>query len=685
MALKDTLSAMLSADKAGDAEAMDRIVKAAGYDEDQVFDAYGRWVKTGQVVEPNPLKAVAQGAQLGFSDELAGLGSALGKFVAGDTNFSENYANRRDAERASLEMSRKRNFGGDILGMNRNTALMVAGGLAIPVKGPAPALTTGGRMAQGAKLGAKVGAVGGLGMAEGDATDQAVQTALGAATGATVGAAIPGVVEGVVRGGKAVINAATGAGRKVAIQGQASVPAVETLRPETVELPTVAPARDVTVSVDDKANRKILSALLKDGVSLEDARAIVAGRALDTTAPVQKPMTLVDMAAPGGATQRLARGARTNAPAAAGRADQFLMARDRTQAARTVSDLNYTSGLPDEAPMVTRANIEAEARDAASGHYNTARAAGEVDIRGLEPYINTPEFVAAKNAVLQRPKYAGKNVNDAEVLDAIYKHIGGARKGETNSQVNEYLRDTQQAIKDAIDAASDGAYSKATASYAAEIGNRDALELGQNVLNKSAATVRAEIAKLDPSAKQVYQSAAADAIREKLRNLGYNRDAVKAVFNNDTIVQKMRLIMPDENAFKAFERQMIDEAKMSGTKQVLTGNSQTADKVRDAMDAGGYLDVLSGVATGDPTAVAGRLAGTAIKDKIGSLLPGAEEQGGAVLSKLLNPDTQGQLGLLDRLIQLQRQQQLEASRGGLLLRPAGLTSGMATMQLPTSR
>lgn len=685
MALADTFRAMLAAEKADDGEAIDRLIAGTGYDPGAVTDAYIKWSKTGQVVEPNPLKAIAQGAQLGWSDELAGFGSALGKAAAGNTDFVKNYADRRDAERAALEMSRQRNFGGDVMGMNRNTALGMAGGLTVPLKIPAPAKTMGGRVAQGAALGAKVGAVGGFGMAEGDAFDQAAQTALGTATGLTVGAAIPGVIEGVPRIAQSIAKKVTGSGRKVAIPGQPATPSVETLRPESVPLPVVSPSSDVTVSVDEKANRQILAALLKDGMSLEDARAIVAGRALDTATPVAKPMTLADLATPGGATQRLARGARTNAPASAGRADQFLAARDRTQAARTVSDLNQISRLPDEAPMVTKADIESAARTEAAPHYNAARSAGEVDIRGLEPYVNTPEFKSAKDAVLQRPKFAGKNVNDAEVLDAIYKHIGGARRGETNTQVDEYLRETQQAIKDAIDSASGGAYSKATAAYSGEIGNRDALQLGQSVLNKSAATVRAEMEKLDPSAKRVYQSAAADAIREKLRGLGYNRDAVKAIFNNDTIVQKMRLIMPDEQAFKTFERQMIDEAKMSGTKQVLTGNSQTADKVRDAMDAGGYLDVLSGIATGDPTAVAGRMAGSALKDKLGAMLPGAEEQGGALLSKLLNPDAQAQLGLLDRLIQMERQQQIQANRGGLLLQPAGRASGMATMQLPTTR
>lgn len=685
MALVDTFKAMLSAEKADDGPAIDRLIASTGYDPEKVTDAYIRWSKTGQVSEPNPLKAVAQGAQLGFTDELAGLGSAVGKYAAGDTNFAKNYADRRDAERAGLDMSRQRNFGGDVLGMNRNTALNIAGGLTIPIKGPKPAATVLGRMGQGAKLGAKVGAVGGLGMGQGGALDQAGQTVMGAGAGMLLGAAIPGAIEGVVAGGRKLGSTVTGSGRKVAIPGQTAAPAVETLRPESVPLPVFTPAENVTQSASDKANRKILSALLKDGISLEDARSMIAGRALDTATPVQKPMTLADIAPTGGATQRLARGARTNAPAAAGRADQFLMARDRTQAARTVSDLNQTSRLPDEAPMITQAHIEDAARKAAAGHYNTARAAGEVDIRNLEPYINTPEFQAAKDAVLQRPKYAGKNVNDAEVLDAIYKHIGGARRGETNSQVDEYLRETQQAIKDSIDAASGGAYSKATAAYSSEIGNRDALQLGQGVLNKSAATVKAEMAGLDPAATKVYQSAAADAIREKLRGLGYNRDAVKAIFNNDTIVQKMRLIMPNEQAFKTFERQMIDEAKMSGTKQVLTGNSQTVDKARDAMDAGSYLDVLSGIATGDPTAVAGRLAGSAIKDKIGSMLPGAEQQGGAVLSKLLNPDTQGQLGLIEELIRMQKLQQQRAIQAGGLLVPSARIGGIASTQLPTTR
>ena len=666
MALQDTLKAMRGADEAGDADAMERIVSAAGYNEDQLYNAYGRWAKTGEVSEPNPLKHIAQGATLGFSDELAGLGSALGKAAAGDTNFSANYAKRRDSERAALEMSSAANFGGDVLGMKRSTAMNVAGGLMVPLpKGLKVPETTAKRIGQGARIGFGYGAGAGLGMGQGDFGEQAFSTGIGAITGTLLGGAIPGVVAGVPAAAKSLRSKMPG-GDPIAMPARPTQPTVETLQPELAPLPTVSPTQDVKSSANDAALKKMLIALLKDGVSLEDARSIVSARALDTSTPVAKPMTLADISTPGGAFQRLVRGARTNAPGAGGQADQFLMGRSRLQGARTISDLNYTTRLPDEAPMVTKARIEKTASDAARPLYEKVRQLGEVDIRSLEPYVNTPEFIAAKKAVLDRPVHAGKNVNDASVLDDIYKYIGAeARKPGVNSQDAKYMVDTLNAIKSSIDAKSDGLYSKATAAFSGEIKYRDPLELGQGILNKSAATARAEMAKLDAGQRKIYQSAGIDAIREKLRNLSYNRDAVKAIFNNDTIVQKMRMLMPDEKAFKTFERQMIDEARAEGTKQTIMGGSNTADKVRDAMGAGSYMDVLSQATMGDPAASGMRIAGSAIKDRLARMSAGSEAQGESILTHALNPDSQAQIGLIERLMKMQAAEKRRALTGSL--------------------
>jgi len=652
MAIADVFSALKSAEDSGDDAMFERVLSGSGLDPDAVTDAYIRWSSGGRVSEPNPLKQVAQGAQLGFTDELAGVGSAIGSKLAGsDKSFGDLYRKRRDAERAGNELYRKSNPG-------RSIALNMAGGLTTPILAKAAPLTAGGRVVQGAKVGATYGAAGGLGMGEGGILDQALQTAVGFGTGGILG----GVLTGGVEAGKAGIAALRNRGQ-VAIPGVANVDVPKTITPEAVPLPQVLPTKDVPKSAGDAAKNQILAALEKDQVSLPELRDAVAARALDTTNPATAPLTISDLVPQGGATQRLGRGARVNAPGAAGRADQFLAQRDRLQGARVISTLDNTSGIPDIAPHRMQAQIEKSARDAAGPLYEQVRQAGEVDIRNLQPFVNTPEFQAAKAAVFNRPEFAGKNVNDAGVLDAIYKHIGGQRAGETNPQVAGYLKDTQAAIKQAIDAQTGGLYSKATAAFAGEIAPRDAIGMGGDILRKSATVVKDEMAGLDAAQRDVYRAAAADAIRERLRNLGYNRDAVKSIFNNDSIVQKFKIIMGSDKAFRDFERQMIDEARMVGTKQVYTGNSQTADKLRDAMDAGGYMDVLAGAVV-DPGAAAANVARKAIGSRITGMLPGAEAKGEGILSMLLNPDTGSNIALLDALMAQQAAQRATADALG---------------------
>lgn len=669
MAIKDLLVQVKAAQDAGDIDTADRIIESVesmGIKPQAFADYYKKWRSSGQAVEPTPTRQIAQGAQLGFADELAGFGSALGKFAAGDTNFSENYKARRDAEREANKLYQASNPG-------RSFALQAAGGLLVPVKGKAPAMSAPARVGHAARTGAAYGATAGLGMGEGDIVDQAISTGAGGILGGIVGAGISGLAEGGRAGARAIANRG-----KVAIQGGQPAAVVETLTPEGAPIPTFTPSQDVSVSAMDSAKRKVLDALIKDGMTPEQARQEIAARALDTSLPSSKPITIADISPAGGAVQRTARGARVNAPAGAGRADAFLSARDRLQGSRVLSDLNQTSGLPDEAPMVTKQRIETAARDASREPYKAVREAGEINIAKIEPYVNTPWFQSARAHVESLPQFKGKNINDAEVLDEMYKFLQGSRNGETNPRVVDAIKGVMGSIKESIDDATGGMYSKATSGYHAEIKNRDAMELGGNIFNKSAATMKAEMSKLDGGQQEVYRSAAADAIRERLRGLSFNRDAVKAMFNNDAIVSKIRMVFPDDASFRNFERQMVDEAKMVSTKQVLTGNSQTADKLRDAIDAGGYVDVLAGAVT-DPVGAATNVARKVATDKIAGMLPGAEARGEGIMSMLLNPDAGANISLLDELIKMQARQQAINSGSAAVQRPL-ITSGATSLQ-----
>lgn len=632
--------------------------------------------RTGQYVEPSPLTAMRQGQTFGFADELAGFGSAVGSKIAGsDKPFSELYANRRDAERLAAKTYAEQNPGWSM-------ALAATSGILapMPIK-MAPAGTMLGRTGQAARFGAGYGAVAGLGAGEGGILDQALSTGGGAIIGGLLGPVVNVAGEGVA----AIPGAARAiTGRnKVAIPGSAIAPVEQRLAPGAMPLPAVTPVADVSVPASESGKRALLNAMIADGIPPERAREIIAARALSTATASTKPATLADIAPTGGATQRLVRGSRSVSPAAGGRADQFLTGRDRMQSERMISDFDVSSGIPDVPPTVMQREMTQEARTAAKPFYEQSRAAGEVNIAGLEPFVNTSYFQQARAHIENIPKLRAKNVNDAEVLDEMYKFLGGMReKRELGYSEKEAVGGLMNAIKGSIDDATGGAYSKATSAYAGGMVGSDALESGAKVFNKSAATVKDELAQLGDREKAVYRTAAADSIREKLRNLGYNRDAVKAVFNNDSVIEKMRAVFGSNEAFRNFEREIIAEAEMTGTKNVVMGNSQTVDKAVDAMNAGGYTEMLANAVL-DP----GQAVASAARSGVGGILqravPGAEGRGAAILNMALDPNVSSNLSLLDELIRLQAiQSGRNASMRGLTGASTGAGAGSATGLLP---
>lgn len=681
MAVADLFVAVKNAEDQQDYSSIGEILDAAeksGLDKQAFKEAYKTWKSTKQVVEPTPLKQIAQGAQLGFSDELAGAGSALGKLLAGDTNVAQNYKNRRDAERASSDLYQASNPG-------RSVALQMAGGLGLPIKGPAPAATLAGRATQAARTGAVVGGAYGLGSGRGDALDQTASTVGGALIGTVLAPAVQVGVEGVAKGSGAAVNAIRNRG-KVAVPAQAPAPqAVETLAPEQVTPTQVMPTKDVPVNVNEKAKRDLLNALIKDGVDPAQAKAAVEARFREVTTTIPKPMTLADIAPTGGQVQRLGRGARVNAPAAGAQADEFLMQRNRTQGARTLSDINAISGLADQAPFLTQRGLIERARAESGPLYDQVRNLGEVDTSGLASIKDTPMFKKAVRSAKGLPDMQGRSESDAAFLDQVYKYLNGevrrvktaVKTGNANEMDVARVEMVKEPIRKALDAASGGTYSKALGIFADDASIAEASKAGQSVLNKSVAVMRDELKDLAPSEQEAYRAAAADAVREKLRNSGYNRDVVKQIFNSDAIIEKFKLIFGSKDAFKAFEKQMIDEAKMDATKQVMTGNSQTADKLKDAMDAGGYMDVLSGALTGDPRAAVAGVAKAGLRDRLSSMMPNAETRGEALLSHLFNPNQQQQISLLDELIRMQQQQNQYNAGAGVLTSAAGRSAPYA--------
>jgi hypothetical protein len=172
----------------------------------------------GQDVRPLPsrsealLRGGAQGATLGFADELAGASRTFGdqgdQLQAGSSpeeivrQYREGRNQSREGDRAAQQAHPNYYLGGQIGGGLAT--------LAIPGAGVAKGLSTGARLARAAGLGAGLGAAAGLGGSEadltrGDVSGAAADTGVGATLGGLLGVGGEAIAQGLGSLGRALL------------------------------------------------------------------------------------------------------------------------------------------------------------------------------------------------------------------------------------------------------------------------------------------------------------------------------------------------------------------------------------------------------------------------------------------------------------------------------------------------
>jgi hypothetical protein len=172
-------------------------------------------------------RGFAQGASLGFADEVTGGAEALWDKAKGNTTeFAKLYKQHRDESRQNYKKAQEANpvsYGSGELGGGIATAVLPFGSTAT--------------VAKAALTGAKLGAIAGLGASEADNVGgMAKDTLIGGATGAAGGAIGKSLEKGVSTGAKALSALGKGAASKAASAAEA----VETANPSVVKEATVS-------------------------------------------------------------------------------------------------------------------------------------------------------------------------------------------------------------------------------------------------------------------------------------------------------------------------------------------------------------------------------------------------------------------------------------------------------------
>jgi hypothetical protein len=549
-------------------------------------------------------------------DEAGALGGALGQFLrGGGWDYSGQLEKQRGARKAYGEANPATQVAGDV----------VAGMAMAPARGVALATTLGGSVAQGAKQGAVAGGLYGV-ADEGDIGQRLGSGALGAGFGAGLGAAVPVAFEGA---------------RQIAS------------RP----LSAIRGYRDP----EGFAMGKATQALERGGQTAPDIQA-----GLDAARMGGAPSTtLADVG--GRSAQRMVR-ATTNIPGRAGDAvGEFLDARQMDAQHRVASKLQQhwagaTGNVVDEAERLTQ-----HARATAGPIYERAYAeAPAVDTSGVVRYIDSvispgatgmaqprsdlrPDTISGELARVRqwfetnRNQRVGLNELHRVKMDLDGMIERARRDSGSKGTLTRELTNVQRRLLEAMDQASPS-YRQARNIFSGDMRMRDALESGREFFKEDPEVIRNMVRRMNPAELAQYKDGAFRAIRDKL-GTDDMASVYDKLFKGQVVRDKLRAVFGNDAAFNDFQRFMLNERLLTGTRRAAQGNSTTVQQGHDVNDAG--MDAAAAVQFGQQVA-SGNVVGATISaiGRVVSKLGGWNEESAAATARLLlsaDPAVQAQV------------------------------------------
>lgn len=512
------------------------------------------------------LRTAAQGATLGFADELEGLARGAAALLPGGQSPAEAYRAGVEAARADIERFREEHPVASL-------ALEAGGGLAL---GGAGALRSGGAAAARSLLrravaapigrGAVEGAVAGAGAAEGGVGERV----LGAAGGAALGAATGGLVQG--------------AGALRGARGRAQSRLIRALEREGIEDPVAA------------------------------VRSLAPGQ------------TLMDIGETGGPLQRLARAAASIPSEGSERIRRTLRQRAEAAPTRITEALQRETRLSFEDAVQTVDDLMARRAQQAAPLYREAYRYDVSDevVRGL---FDDPEFqrayrlaqrtaaqeVGARQALAAAGLPIPDDLADAELLPQLFRVTEeGKVEFLTKSIPVRALDYMKSALQEVIDQDIAGGrltkrgammlkrkldaflsrvdelvpeYREARATFRGFSEAMDAFnmaregnkELGVKAfLNEDPRRIEKLLREMSPSEQEFYRRGALDAVRARLERAADNRDLTRVLFGNTEMRRRIRTLFQSDEDFNRFRELMLRERRMAEGAQFILGGSPTA-------------------------------------------------------------------------------------------------------------
>lgn len=554
-------------------------------------------------------RGIAQGFTANFGDEIRGLVEASGanpndpasvyKLISGALKYWSGDAKAKEAYDTAVKRERELNKTAQDQHPYASLGGEIGGAVLLPLGAGAGAATLGGRMAAGAGTGAVLGGAAGAGEGQG-AADTIARAATGAAAGGALGGVAPAAIEGIIRGGRAA--------------AQPVVNAVRGIR-----------------DVDSEAARRLAVSLERDIQADPQAASRLTPQEFAASVQAGGPATLMDIG--GGTMRALARSAANTSPEGRSALSRTIDDRFEGQATRVNDWLRSTFHYPN-----AQAQSEAlsdTARNVNRANYTRALRDGDREIMSpeIERLLGSPAVVEA----MQRASRSGKDraitqgfgafnpgvtvenglVNfrrgpsgqptypNLAFWDATKKELDdAARRAGGGTHEAGVLNDLARSLRNELDAAVPS-YAQARAGAAHFFGAQDALEAGQNFVNRNmtATEARRALSQMTQTERQLFQDGFVSRFTETLNQIGDRRSILNKIADSPAAREKLEVALGRQRA-QELEAGLRVEGIMDLARGAVQGNSTTARQLAELGLAGGAFGFSGGVTNPlDPGAV----------------------------------------------------------------------------------
>lgn len=174
-------------------------------------------------------------------------------------------------------------------------------------------------------------------------------------------------------------------------------------------------------------------------------------------------------------------------------------------------------------------------------------------------------------------------------LDKQINNLRRAQQMGNNNTAGWDLRTIQGLRRELVDYArqANPDYARALDEYAGASALQGALEDGfENALRMQTEQIPETLRRMSQSEREMWRLGAARDLADKIRRKPVTNDSIKSIFGTADMDLRMRHIFPTNRMRRQFQKQLVEEARMTATRGKVQGNSTTSQNLIQSDEAG---------------------------------------------------------------------------------------------------